>query len=1114
MRILVITKYVCLALLMACTACGQQPQHYLDLNKNGVMDLYENPAETPEKRSADLISRLTLAEKTGLMGSNATAVPRLGIPAFGWDNEGKHAIVTCFPTSIGMAASWDPVSLGEMGSALGDEARVMSLKETDAGRQLKWLSFWAPTINMARDPRWGRTMETYSEDPYLTSQLAISFVKGMQGNDPRYLKAVAGVNHFAGYSRELGRHELNADIPDEKQLREYYLEGFRQCVTKAGNAGIGAANNALNGVPSCGNSWLLTNVLREEWGFRGYVFSDAGSVSDIAGIRKYLPTHAQAVALTVKAGCDIDCGNTYQDYLGKAISENYLRTTELDASLMHSLSVRFRLGLFDPKPLNPYNNIPDSVLDGASHRRLALDAARASIVLLKNKNNMLPLSNSIKHIVIAGPRADQPELGRKQSGHSTKNISALQGIRSHFPQAEVLYSKDIRTSVQQARGADVIIYCTSLMEGEVSDRLDLHLSPRQEADILQLSATGKPVIVVLYSGGSVDVSPWIDRVSGLVEAWYPGEEGGNALADVLAGIVNPSGKLPVTFYRNVNDLPPFGDFDIRKGRTYMYTHTQPQYPFGFGLSYTSFNTRPELVQRVPEGIQLSAKVRNTGTRDGAEIVQLYVSYAGDGSRSFPTKRLKAFKKVFLKQGEERQVEFTLKDEDLAFYDNAMNLKLFAGDYTFFWANSSADNRKPVKLTISKARILKTGPLLSYGPLKIINQNLQAGDSLRVDVICRNRGDITGRAEIAVDGKSYTQTDTYVGPRLEAVLHFRIPLAGAVPHVLQVHGQPPTTVVPVAGKKELLISQSADRELATVGQRISLNYQLSNNTSHRKSFISNLTVNGKISVTRTIDLAPGKAQAVAFSVSFNKPGIYSIALNGECRSVILVGARISQPFKVFKSDKGAFYQVDSTTFWGYASGSVGGTPVSNNYGERTANDRYGALYVKGGMAENSVVTVRIHQQERTGNYAKVGLMIRNRIDQPGRSAGYSIACVSSYYGGGGLFEWDSAQAGFLDSLHKINLGPFPDKWLRIERHGSQYTVWASRDGSQWKRDGQFTIAGAAKIQDAGVFVTSDDPTRVCQVVFSDFAVMPLAKPMQETDRSKRRPHERIFTAEPI
>ncbi|HWZ35115.1 MAG TPA: fibronectin type III-like domain-contianing protein, partial [Mucilaginibacter sp.] len=590
--------------------------------------------------------------------------------------------------------------------------------------------------------------------------------------------------------------------------------------------------------------------------------------------------------------------------------------------------------------------------------------------------------------------------------------------------------------------------------------------------------------------------------------------GGNALADVLAGIVNPSGKLPVTFYRNVNTLPPFDDFDIRKGRTYMYTHTRPQYPFGFGLSYTRFNIKPELAQPVDRGIYLSAKVRNTGTRDGAEIVQLYVSFAGDGSRSFPAKRLKAFKKVFLKQGEERKVEFKLKDEDLAFYDNTMNLKLFAGNYTFFWANSSADNRNSVKLTIPTARILKTGSLLSYGPLKIINPNLKAGDSLQVDVICRNQGDITGRAEVSVDGKSFTQPDVYVGPRREAMLHFNIPLAGAVPHVLQVYGQLPVTVVPVAGKKELLISQSTDSQLATVGQRVLLNYQLSNNAPQRKSFISDLRINGKTSATRTVDLTPGKAQTIAFSVSFNKPGIYRVALNGECRSIILVGAGVSRPFKVFKSGKGAFYQVDSTTFWGYASGSIGGTPVSNNYGERTANDRYGALYIKGSMVENSVATVHIHQQERTGNYAKVGLMIRNRIDQPGESAGYNIACVSSYYGGGGLFEWDSAQGGFLDSLRKINLGPFPDKWLRIERHQSQYDVWTSRDGSRWKLGGRFTIPGATKIQDAGVFITSDDPTRVCYVVFSDFTVISLTKPLQETDSNKKRPHERIFTTEPI
>ncbi|PTR01518.1 beta-glucosidase-like glycosyl hydrolase [Mucilaginibacter yixingensis] len=1094
-------------------SCQHHESDYLDLNHSGQMDLYEDPSQPATIRAKDLVARLSLQEKAGLMASNAIAVLRLGIPAFGWDNEGKHAIVTCFPTSIGMAASWDTTVLEQVGSALGDEARIMSKREADAGRQLKWLSFWAPTINMARDPRWGRTMETFSEDPYLTSRLAVNFVKGMQGDHPRYLKAVAGVNHFAAYSRELGRHELNADIADEKQLREYYLESFRVAVKEGGNAGMGAANNALNGVPSAGNRWLLTHVLREEWGYKGYVFSDAGSISDIAGIRKYVPTPEKGVTLAVRAGTDIDCGNSYSDYLAHAVHQHELEEAVMDSSLVRSFAVRFRLGMFDPKEKNPYNQISDNLLDGQLHRRLALKAARESMVLLKNAHHLLPFNAEIKHIVVAGPRADQPELGRKQSGRSAKNVSALAGIQRRFDQAQVSYSKNITVSLKQAAAADVIVYCTSLMEGEVSDRLDLRLSTRQEADILKLAATGKPVVVVLYSGAAVDMSPWIGKVSGVIAAWYPGEEGGNALAQILAGDYNPSGKLPVTFYHNTHELPPFDDFDIRSGRTYQYQKHTPLYPFGYGLSYTTFHTKLQAMNRQGAATHVRINVQNTGTKDGTEVVQLYIGFRGDHSRSFPQKRLKAFRKIFLGAGKAGFVDFTVKDEDLALYDNAMNYRIFPGNYTFFIGNSSADEHLPVRVNI-RGRLLQSGPKLKYEVMSVINPKIKAGDSVQVMVTCRNDGDLTGRVAVMADGQPHYAQDSYVGPHCIEKLLFQIPLVGAIDHQLAVPGLSPVVIKLRAVAQQLIVQRNGGGQLVVAGQKIKLHYWLINNGSERRSFSPILDINGVKRTIITPQLQPGKITDLSIPVELRKAGVYQISLNGAAQQTMLVGHTAKSPYQVFATQKGQFFQVDSTTFWGYANGSVGGTPVSNNYGERTANDCYGALYLPDGMAGNSVATVRIHQQEKTGNYAKVGLMIRNKINQPGKSAGYMTAAVTSYYGGGGLFEWDAHQTGFLDSMRRVSLAAFPDKWLRIERHQQHYTVWASADGNRWKKYGQFEVKGGSSRQDVGVFIASDDPARVCNVIFSDFSVRPLTKPLTETNNGKPKKQERQFTTEPI
>lgn len=1088
---------------------------YIDLNINGIMDAYENPKLDPHKRAVDLVARLTLKEKASLMASNAAAVPRLGIPEFGWDNEGKHAIVSCFPTSIGLAATWNPALTGSVAEALSDEARIMSRKDVAGGNRLKWLSFWAPTINMARDPRWGRTMEAYGEDPCLQSEMAVAFVKALQGDDPKYLKAVAGVNHYAVYNRELGRHELDAVVEDEKMLREYYLHSFEKCVTQAKNAGIGATNNAVNGTPACVNDWLLTHVLREEWGFDGYVFSDAGSLSDVAGIRQHVKNQEEAMALAIHAGLDIDCGRSFETWLEKSVLDGLANENQVDESLIRSFTVRFRLGMFDPPHINPYNAIPDSLLDGAKHRKLARQAATEAIVLLKNKNKLLPLNQSKQKIVLAGPLADQPELGRKQQGKSSKNVSLLEGLKNRFGAVNVSYSKNIEQSLEQARQADVIIYSTSVMEGEVADQFFLRLSDRQEKDILQLAKTGKPLIVVLNSGSMVDVSPWIEKADAILAAWYPGEEGGNAIADVLSGDVNPSGKLPLTYYSLGKPLPPFDDFDISKGRTYQYLDQKPLFPFGFGLSYTDYKIGMLNFKQTGKTIRLAASVTNKGQREGAEVVQLYVSYKGDGSRVFPKKQLKKFSKVSLKPGEEKQVEFVLTPEDITFYDNQLNYKAFKGEYEITIGNSSENNAAKRTFRINREIVFKTGPKLTYADLELPNHPLQPGVPFTIRFVCQNRGEVTGKPEILLDGKPVILKDQFVGPGKSNKITANIEVYGSGAHILQLPGQKPVQFVISEAAADFVVSPVNFPQLGSIESRDTFEYNVFNKGGISGWATIEFQINGETQSQGKVELKPGENRKIQFTHIFREPGAYSIATKGNDPLSFLVGAPVKAPYKVFSNSEGQSFQIGENSFWAEYKGAVGGTPVHNNYGGRTSLDRYGVVYIPGGMTENAVATVRIHRMSlEVSNYSKVGIMVRNKIDQPEKSSGYCVANIHAYYGGGGLFEWDSENDGYLDAIERFSVSSFPNKWIRLEKHNQTFIVWSSPDGLKWKKQLEKEIPGAASVQDVGVFVVSDHPDEPCKAIFSDFKIVPLKEKLQETDTSEPEQNVKPFTTEPL
>jgi beta-glucosidase len=1098
------------------SSCKNRKATYLDLNNNGRMDVYENPNINAKSRAIDLVNRLHPEEKIKLMGSNSSAIKRLGIPAFGWDNEGKHAIVTCFPASIGLAATWNDSLIFHIGDALGDEARIMSKKEVEQGKKLKWLSFWAPTINMARDPRWGRTMESYGEDPWLQSRIAISFIKGFQGENLKYIKAVAGINHFAVYNRELGRHKLNAVVKDEKTLREYYLASFEQCVKIAHNNGVGSSNNAVNGVPSCVNRWLLTNILRQEWGFTGYIFSDAGSLSDVAGIRHYASSNPQAMAMALKAGLDIDCGRAYQTYLGESLDNGLVSENMIDSSLVRSLTVRFRMGMFDPSWMNPYNTLPDTLLDGKMHRALARRSADESIVLLKNHGNILPVNQSVSKIVVAGPSADIPQLGRKQQGHSAHNVSLFEGIKNCFPQAHVVNSPNIDHALAEAKNANLILYATSVKEGEVTDRFNLRLSGRQEEDIYRLVATHKPIVVVLFSGSMVDVTPWIDKVDGLIEAWYPGEEGGNALADIISGKINPSGKLPLTFYKSAEELPPFSDFDITKGRTYQYLKEQAQYPFGFGLSYTNFSLKVDKIKKNEDTIKVKMLLKNTGEKAGAEVVQLYVRYSGDGSRKFPIKRLRRFKKVWLKPEVEKEIVFKLMPDDFSFYDDKMNYKVFRGDYHLEIGNSSENIVDSSKIHFDHDLILQKGPKLICHDLHVPSTSLRSGEPFEVSFIAENQGDITGKLSLLVDGKALLLKDKYLGPHQSDTIHAMIKVYGKGIHPIGLDGQPAQKITIQPGKPDFLIEHEGVSRLGSIGQRINYGYDIFNQGSSAGTFYGRITIDGKKTTTvKTVFLKPGESGKLRFSHIFTTSGSHKVSLNGENSTQTIIGHGVNGPYRLFFNSQGHIAQIDSNSFWASCSGSVGGSPVANNNGVRTASDRYGVVYLAGKMTANSVATLRVlRQQGNVSNYAKVGIMIRNHINEPGKSIGYCTASVDAYYGGGGLFEWDANGDGFLDSISTFSLAPYPNKWIRIEKHRTTFIIWNSSDGVHWRKQTEKDIPSAKEVQDVGVFVTSDRPGKQCKVIFSGFTVQSIKGYLKENDRSEIRKRADSFTTEPL
>ena len=641
-------------------------------------------------RVKTLIQQMTLAEKASQLVSESDSIPRLNLPAYNYWNECLHGVarageVTVFPQAINLASTWDTVLVKRVASAISTEAR---LKYLEIG---KGLTYWSPTINMARDPRWGRNEETYGEDPYLTSRLGVAFVKGLQGDHPAYLKTVATIKHFVANNEENNRFSSSSQIPT-KQLYEYYFPAYEACVKEAGVQSVMTAYNAFNGVPPSGSRWLLGEVLRKEWGFDGIVVSDCGAIGVMNWQHRVVNSLEEAAALGVNSGCDLECGTTYKEKLVQAVKQGLISEATIDQALTRVLTARFKLGEFDPMELVPYNHYDKKLLAGKKFAELAYEAAVKSVVLLKNEN-LLPLSKEkTKSVAVVGPFADHNYLGG-YSGQPPYSVTLLKGVKDLMgKRGKVNYLNGIGASrdsiVAAVKGVDVVLVALGSdekMARENHDMTSIYL-PEEQEKLLKAIYQVNPRIVLVFHSGNPLTSEWADvHIPAIMQAWYPGQEAGRALADLLFGNENPSGKLPMTIYRAEDQLPDILDFDMWKGRTYRYMKEDPLYGFGHGLSYTSFGfdgIQGSDTLKSGARLQCSVELSNTGKWTGEEVVQVYVSRENTPVYTYPLKKLVAFKKVKLAPGEKKRVEFNIPPRELSVWENG-NWRMLTGKYTLF-----------------------------------------------------------------------------------------------------------------------------------------------------------------------------------------------------------------------------------------------------------------------------------------------------------------------------------------------------------------------------------------------------------------------------------------------
>ncbi|MGP8252881.1 MAG: glycoside hydrolase family 3 C-terminal domain-containing protein [Terracidiphilus sp.] len=699
----------------------------------------------PEQRAADLVHRLTLEEKASQLVNQSRAIPRLNIPAYDWWSEALHGVavqgVTEFPEPIGLASTFDAPLIHNMATVIGTEARIIHEQAVRSGGPTFFhgLDFWAPNINIFRDPRWGRGQETYGEDPFLTGRMAVAFVTGMQGDDPNHYRVIATPKHFAVHSGpEPTRHMADVDVSKHDEL-DTYLPAFRAAITEGHAGSVMCAYNAINGQPACANEFTLVDQLRNKWGFQGYVVSDCAAVVNIFEGHHYRPTQPQSSAISLIRGMDNECidggeiardDHDYHPYID-AMQQGYLPESAVDQALIRLYTARIKLGMFDAPDMDPYSKIDEKELASPEHRALARKVAEESMVLLKN-DGVLPLKPEVKNIAVVGPLADQTRvLLGNYNGMPDKIVSFMDGLKAEFPNAKITYVPGTQflassnkpmakldwakvengaspEAVEAARKADVVIAVvgiTSELEGEEmpvtepgflgGDRTSIDLPAPEEQLVQGVAPAGKPLVVVLMNGSALAVNWEKEHANAILDSWYSGEEGGAAIAETLSGKNNPAGRLPVTFYTGIDQLPHFEDYSM-ENRTYRYFRGKPLFPFGYGLSYTKFSYSDLMLPSAPinpgDSLEAEVTVSNTGSLAGDEVAELYLNFPKVAGA--PRIALRGFNRVHLESGASTQVKFTLKPRDLSMVTELGQPIVAGGAYTVSIGGGQPDTGAP------------------------------------------------------------------------------------------------------------------------------------------------------------------------------------------------------------------------------------------------------------------------------------------------------------------------------------------------------------------------------------------------------------------------------------
>lgn len=674
-----------------------------------------------EKRAADLISRLSLKEKSLQMMNDAPAIKRLGILPYSWWNEALHGVArtgkaTVFPQNVGLAATFDEGLVFRIGQAISDEAwaKYNISQRLENYNQYTGITFYAPNVNIFRDPRWGRGQETYGEDPYLTSRMGVAYVKGMQGDNPQYLKTAACAKHYVVHSGpEALRHSYDAE-PPMKDFMETYVPAFETLVKEGKVESVMCAYNRTFGKPCCGSSYLLNDLLRTQWGFKGYVTTDCWAIQNFYKFHGASKDAAEACALAIKSGVNLCCGNEFES-LPEAVNKGLIMEKEVDEALSKLLETRFKLGLFDPINENPYSKISENVIGCKKHIDLAYEAAAKSLVLLQNKNGLLPLKKDLKSLYVVGPyAASQDVLLGNYNGVSDRMTTILQAIVGKVSAGtSVNYRQGVEPSsannntmnysIGEAGQAGIVVAVfgvSGIFEGEEGestasatrgDRLDLGLPQNQLDYLRELKKNCKKPIVLVLTGGSPICTPELSEIAdAIIFAWYPGQEGGLAVADAIFGDVNPSGRLCITFPKSAAQLPAFEDYSMT-GRTYRYMKEEPLYPFGFGLSYTSYIYSEIKISKTKikkgETVTVAVKVTNSGKVAGEEVTQLYITDL-QASTTTPLFALKGTKKVKLAPGESKEVSFEITAQMMELVTQTGSRVIEPGDFKVYIGGST------------------------------------------------------------------------------------------------------------------------------------------------------------------------------------------------------------------------------------------------------------------------------------------------------------------------------------------------------------------------------------------------------------------------------------------